>query len=177
MHAETQSTRRDCAQGVCFRWRVQPCPTRPIFSENCYISHIYRQRQRSGDCAGGCCRTTAGAGNDEPVGCCAWGARRGWFSIVARGMEQPRCCDAADRHESTAGCSSAAGQQQRRAIHAGGWSALEPESRRIRIDLRRQVAVLIALVYPAINSRCRARTTALSSSSGTMNERCREVLP
>jgi hypothetical protein len=31
MHTETRSTRRDGAHGVRFRWRVQPCPTRPIF--------------------------------------------------------------------------------------------------------------------------------------------------
>ena len=39
MHAETRSTRRDGAQGVCFRWRVQPCPTRPIFVRTAIIRY------------------------------------------------------------------------------------------------------------------------------------------
>ncbi len=39
MHAKTRSTRRDGAQGVCFRWRVQPCPTRPIFVRTAIIRY------------------------------------------------------------------------------------------------------------------------------------------
>ena len=35
-------TRRDVARGVCFRWRVQPCPTRPICVRTAMIRYAPR---------------------------------------------------------------------------------------------------------------------------------------